>query len=163
MFFAPLTTALLTLPWLWPFTSGPLTPALPYLVSAGLAALVLALWPQDRAQGAVDVARAWWLAAGISACIALLQYFDLEAPFFPLVNTAEPGRAFGNLRQPNQLATLLMIGALAVVWLHRQKRLGSWAAGATGVLPSVSVGSASSSVTVSSGRSAFSTGFSRTR
>ena len=49
--------------------------------------------------------------------IALLQYFDAETPFYPWINIAKPGQAFGNLRQPNQLATLLTIGLAALRYL----------------------------------------------
>ena len=75
---------------------------------------MLPLWPRDAAQGARVAAAGWLAAAAVSAWIALLQYFDLEAPLHPWVNIAQPGQAFGNLRQPNQLATLLMMGVLAL-------------------------------------------------
>ena len=124
-----MTAALLALPWLWPFTAGPLTAALPYLAAAAAAALLLPLWPRDAAQGARVAAAGWLAAAAVSALIALLQYFDLEAPLHPWVNIAQPGQAFGNLRQPNQLATLLMIGVLALRWLHGRGALRwGWAA-----------------------------------
>ena len=123
MSLAPPFTALLALPWLWPFTAGPMSPVLPYLVSAGVAALLLVLWSRAAGRVVAGVATAWLVAALVSSLIALLQYFNLEAPLYPFVNIAEPGRAFGNLRQPNQLATLLVIGALALAWLVRQGRL----------------------------------------
>ena len=113
-----LTAAVVALPWLWPLTAGPLTAALPYLVAAATAAVLLLLWPRAPEQGARLAAVGWLVAAALSAGIALLQYFNLEAPLHPWVNIAQPGQAFGNLRQPNQLATLLMIGALALRWLH---------------------------------------------
>ncbi len=109
-----LPAALVAWPWLWPFTSGPTAVTQPYLVALAAAALLLALWPRARADG-VRAATAGWLAAALlSAAIALLQYFRLEAPLHPWVNLSGAGRAFGNLRQPNQLATLLMIGVLAL-------------------------------------------------
>lgn len=114
---AALLVAALTLPWLWPFTSGPTAAMQPYLVSMALAALALALWPARAPEQAARLAATAWLAAAaLSALVALLQYFDLEAPFFPWVNIAAPRQAFGNLRQPNQLASLLLIGALALRW-----------------------------------------------
>ena len=118
---AALLALALTLPWLWPFTSGPTAAMLPLLVSMALAAVALALWPARDPEAAAHLAaRAWLLAAAISAVIALLQYLDLETPLFPWVNIAEPRQAFGNLRQPNQLAALLVIGALALRWQVRQ-------------------------------------------
>jgi O-antigen ligase len=119
-----LLSALLTLPWLWPHTYGPSAGVEPYLLAAAAAAVALALWPaHDAAQGARMAAGAWLAAALVSSVIALLQYFDLETPLYPFVNIAEPGQAFGNLRQPNQLASLLVIGALALRWLVRDGRL----------------------------------------
>ncbi|MCL1960250.1 MAG: Wzy polymerase domain-containing protein [Desulfovibrionaceae bacterium] len=120
----PLLAGLLTLPWLWPHTFGPVAAVEPYLVSVALAAIALALWPVRGARRATRIAAWAWLAAALaSSVIALLQYFDLEAPLFPWVDIAAPGQAFGNLRQPNQLATLLVIGALALRWLARAGRL----------------------------------------
>ena len=124
-----LPVAALTLPWLWPFTSGPTAATQPYLVamalaSVALASVALALWPARKPEAAARLAATAWLAAAaISAAIALLQYLDLEAPLFPWVNVAEPRQAFGNLRQPNQLASLLVIGALALRWQVQQGRL----------------------------------------
>ncbi len=121
---AALLVAALTLPWLWPFTSGPTAATQPYLVGMGLAAVAWLLWPARAPEAAARLtALAWLVAAASSAAIALLQYFDLEAPFFPWINIAEPRQAFGNLRQPNQLASLLLIGALALRWHVQQGRL----------------------------------------
>ena len=112
-----LFTALLVAPWLWPFTSGPMAPVLPYLVSVASAAILL-LFCLGRGGGHAPAlaARGWLTAALVSSGIGLLQYFNLEGVLHPWVNTAEPGTAFGNLRQPNQLATLLVIGLLALRW-----------------------------------------------
>ena len=65
-----------------------------------LAAVLLALWParQGARQAVHWVADGWLLAAGLSAVIALLQYFNLEGPLYPWVDLAQPGQAFGNLR-----------------------------------------------------------------
>ena len=130
----PLCAVLLALPWLWPFTAGPMATTLPYLVAAGVAAVLLVLWPRDAERGATVAATGWLAAAVLSALIALLQYFDLEAPLFPWVNIAQPGQAFGNLRQPNQLASLLVIGALALRWWVQTGRVPVGAAVALGAL-----------------------------
>ena len=119
MSFVPLCALLVALPWLWPFTSGPVAATLPYLAGMTVAAVLLLAWPA-RASGRdapLRAVAAGWLAAALaSGGIALLQYFDLEGPLFPWVNIAEPGQAFGNLRQPNQLASLLVIGLLSLRW-----------------------------------------------
>lgn len=113
---------LVALPWLWPITGGPTATMVPYLVSVVAGALLLALWPANEgtrrsAESVAAIAASGWLAAALlSSVIALLQYFDLETPLHPLVNIAQPGQAFGNLRQPNQLASLLVIGLLALRW-----------------------------------------------
>ena len=126
-----LAAALLALPWLWPHTYGPSAAVEPYLVSAVVAALLLALWPRT---GSAGVAAGGWLAAALaSSAIGLLQYFHLEARFnqnviwplaylhldaraFTLANYSVAGQAFGNLRQTNLLATLLVIGLFALRW-----------------------------------------------
>ena len=119
MSFVPLCALLVALPWLWPFTSGPVAATLPYLAGVTVAAVLLLAWPA-RASGRDAplraVAAGWLAAALVSGGIALLQYFDLEGPLFPWVNIAEPGQAFGNLRQPNQLASLLVLGLLSLRW-----------------------------------------------
>ncbi len=131
----PLSAALVALPWLWPYTAGPLSSMVPYLVAAGVSAVLLALWPRRSGWGAMAASSGWAAAAGLSALIALLQYFDLEAPFYPWINIAEPGQAFGNLRQPNQLATLLVIGLCALRWLWQRAALpGTVAAGLAALL-----------------------------
>ena len=127
-----LLAVVLALPWLWPFTSGPLAAVQPYLISAAAAALALALWPRTAGEGALAAARGWLLAAAISSVIALLQYFDAETPFYPWFNIAQPGQAFGNLRQPNQLATLLVIGLAALRYLAHEA--AGWRRTGTGLL-----------------------------
>lgn len=130
-----LLACLLALPWLWPFTWGPVAVTLPYLAAVALAAVALALWPAHDREGAARVAAGAWLAAALlSSVIALLQYFDLEAPLYPWVNIAQPGQAFGNLRQPNQLASLLLIGALALRWWVQAGLMPMLAAAGLGAL-----------------------------
>lgn len=129
MLLRPLCAILVALPWLWPFTAGPTATLVPYLVSAIVGALLMVMWPARDQEGlafesGASIAASGWLAAAlISGVIALLQYFDLETPFYPLVNIAQPGQAFGNLRQPNQLASLLVIGLLALRWLFQRGRI----------------------------------------
>ncbi|WP_243457544.1 PglL family O-oligosaccharyltransferase [Ottowia testudinis] len=105
------------------------------MVSVGLGALFLALCPRDAERGLALASLGWLVAALVSGFIALLQYFNFEGPLHPWVNIAEPGQAFGNLRQPNQLATLLVIGLLAVRWARTRHRSATatapaWAAAA---------------------------------
>jgi O-antigen ligase len=65
------------------------------------------------------------VAAAASALVALLQVF---APGWNaggwIATSTLPGRAVGNLQQPNHLATLLLCGAAALVALLAPARLG---------------------------------------
>ena len=112
--------AVLCLPWLWPATWGPLTNAVPWLVSAACATVALALSARvTRDQGIRALAWSLVVAAGLSAVLALIQWAGLEGNLAPLVAQASPGMAYGNLRQPNQLASLLAMGIWASFWLWR--------------------------------------------
>ncbi len=124
---------LVAIPWLWPFTSGPVASLQPYLMSVALAAVLLLVFRGGR-EGQDAVAWGWLLAALVSSAIGLLQYFDVDRALYPWVNQAAPGTAFGNLRQPNQLATLLVTGLLALRWLRQAQRLPAPAALAASAL-----------------------------
>ena len=124
---------LLSLPWVNPFAPGPSPAIAPWLVSMACAAgvaLLIALHsnkqPGNLKPSGFDAAYVFGaslLAAGlISSGLALLQYFDLEAAFAPLVNATEPGYAFANLRQRNQFASLTNISLAALLWLTVQKQ-----------------------------------------
>jgi O-antigen ligase len=64
------------------------------------------------------IATGWLLAAAISAAMGLLQYLGLADRLSPWVDFVEAGQAYANLRQRNQLATLLGIGLSALLWLQ---------------------------------------------
>ena len=68
---------------------------------------------------ATTIAWAWLVAAVVSAAFAGLQYFGLAENFYPWVSASADATAYGNLRQRNQLATLMMIGLFALMWLVR--------------------------------------------
>jgi O-antigen ligase len=59
------------------------------------------------------------VAGGLSLLLALVQVF---APSWAdgdwIARTATPGRAGGNLRQPNHLSSLLLWAMASLVWLH---------------------------------------------
>ena len=57
-------------------------------------------------------------AATINSLFALLQQFGQAHWFYPLINSAHPGEAYGNLRQRNQMATLTALGMVSIVWLR---------------------------------------------
>ncbi|ARU05235.1 hypothetical protein CCO03_11575 [Comamonas serinivorans] len=113
-------TLALTVPWLWPKTWGPLTNALPWMASAVCAMVALAIsGALSRVSAVSTLVWSLVIAAGLSALIAWLQLLDLEEAWRPWVAQAGPGMAYGNLRQPNQLASLLALGLWAGVWLWR--------------------------------------------
>ncbi len=104
---------LLVLAWLAPWSPSPQPNTVPLLVSWACIDLLL-LW-SPRLQ-ALDVARAWAVAALVSSVMGLIQYFGAAEAFGPWLHVAALGEANANLRQRNQLATLLAIGMLAVLW-----------------------------------------------
>ena len=105
---------LLVLPWLSPYTAGPVPNAWPWLTCAFCVAV---LWLLRRLINAELTAATWVLAATISAAIGLLQYFGLAHAFGPWISLTNPGEAFSNLRQRNQFATLTSIGLVALLGL----------------------------------------------
>ncbi len=126
--------------WSWALGGWPSTLALSTL--ATLAAALLLLWagasaPPDAAtdgatRESVFAAFAWaWFAAGIAnVVVALIQVF---APGLPdgvwIAASGIPGRAVGNLRQPNHLSSLLLWSCIATIALLDLRQIGRrWAA-----------------------------------
>lgn len=118
---------LLVFPWLNPFTSGPNSTVLPYLLTWACASTALAWWAvlaQTDTQRLRTVALAWLVAASMSAVLGLLQYFDISREWTPWVNQPGLGQAYGNLRQRNQFATLCSMGLAALWWWAQQAGAG---------------------------------------
>jgi hypothetical protein len=68
---------------------------------------------------------AFVIAALMSSGMAWMQWFGVEDRWFPWVMAADhSNRALGNLAQPNQLSTLLLIGVVAVGALYERSKLG---------------------------------------
>jgi Virulence factor membrane-bound polymerase, C-terminal/O-Antigen ligase/Protein glycosylation ligase len=75
--------------------------------------------------------QAVWISALASGFIGLLQWFNLQVPWGMYVMQTDLGdRASGNLGQPNQLATLLLMGLAAQTYLFAKQKLGKTAFGA---------------------------------
>lgn len=108
---------LLVLPWVLPWAPGPSANTVPLLVSWGTLAALLVV---ARLPSPLELARAWAWAALISSVIGLLQYFGETAALGGWMHPSTLGNAIGNLRQRNQLATLMCMGAVAVLWWHSQ-------------------------------------------
>jgi len=112
---------LLTLPWLNPFTWGPMPAVGPWLFSMACVGAVLGIGAiaapsADKQAWVRAIAGAWLVAALTSAAIGLIQYFGASAALAPWVNSTGLGDAYGNLRQRNQFATLMAIGMAALAW-----------------------------------------------
>lgn len=124
------------LPWaqyvvgLLPFAGDALVTSL-YLLSFSAAIWLgygYSMSSSNHGKALTPVFYMFWLVALVSAAIGLLQWLDLTEAFTVYVmqaDSADSNRAMGNLGQPNQLATLLLIGMVCLVWTYEQKHLGA--------------------------------------
>ena len=83
--------------------------------------------PVEPEKALIPIFYALWVVALVSAAIGLLQWLDLTEKFTVYVlqsNTGNGNRAMGNLGQPNQLATLLLMGMACLTWSFERRRLG---------------------------------------
>ena len=85
--------------------------------------------PHHANRAATPIFFAAAIAALLSTAIALIQVF---LPTLPdgtwIARSGIPGRAVGNLRQPNHLSSVLLWGAVAMIALLEQRQLGRRAA-----------------------------------
>ncbi len=108
--------------------------AVTLLAAAGLLALAgtATCARQQVGREALFTAFAWaWLTAGVlNLLIALIQVFTPSLPDGTWIAASGiPGRAVGNLRQPNHLSSLLLWSCISVVVLLDLRRLSvRWAA-----------------------------------
>lgn len=66
------------------------------------------------------------VASVASAIIGLLQWLNVEGVLGTYVVAADVGdRPMGNMGQPNQLATLLLMGLVSLAWLHCRGCVGA--------------------------------------
>lgn len=139
----PLTAAiaLVALAALWSMTGGSLPASLGLSAIGALAAALLLAWAGADAARRDDGAAVFaafadgLLAAGLlSALVALAQVFAPDLGSSELIaRSGSPGRAIGNLRQPNQLASLLLWALIAAVLRIERRRLAAapgWAVAA---------------------------------
>ena len=126
----------------WTLGSLPTSLALPPLLSLVAACFVAALGArvaQGGDQGGLQAFAPFafgMVAVGVlSATIAVIQvYIPKLADGVLIAQSGIPGRAVGNLRQPNHLASLLVWSVIALVPLVEWKRIGARAGAALGVL-----------------------------
>ena len=129
--------ALLVLPWVHAWAPSPQSNTLPVLISWACLGLLAF---SGHMPAPLTVARAWVWAALISSAMGLVQYFGMADRFGGVVHVpAYLGDAVGNLRQRNQLATLLSMGVVAVLWWQTQ---GLRTRHAMGMLALLAVGNA---------------------
>lgn len=114
---------------------------------AGTAAVLVAAWAvlfgtrRQADRVGPSVAWAWWLAGVLCAAIAAIQYFAPALADGSLIATNRtPGRAVGNMRQPNHLATALLCAMVMTAWLWQAKRLHAGVASASIVAMVAAVG-----------------------
>lgn len=122
------------LPWFQYFLGISLFAGDALIASLYLCGLGAAIWlgygyvtiSQEKEAGLTAVFYVLWMVALVSAAIGLLQWLTLQEPLgMYLVQTDAGDRAMGNLGQPNQLATLLLMGMAALTWTFERKRIGS--------------------------------------
>lgn len=106
---------LLAWPWVQPFSSTPLPNVWPWLTSWTCLALALLTW---RRLSLAILVQGWAVAAVLSSAMGLVQFFGQAELWAPALHVPDYlGDAMGNLRQRNQLASLLAMGMLAVlIW-----------------------------------------------
>lgn len=86
--------------------------------------------PQDdcHAFGVTGLMHALWIAALISAAIGLAQWLHVDSLLGMYAVQSDVGdRAMSNLGQPNQLATLLLMGMAAFTYVFERQIIGRFA------------------------------------
>lgn len=80
--------------------------------------------PTDPCEPLLALMHTLWIAALLSAMIGLAQWLRQEYVLGIFAAQADDGdRAMGNLAQPNQLGTLLLMGMVALTWLWERRTL----------------------------------------
>ena len=124
--------AVMLIPWVQYFFNISLFAGDALVVSLFIYGLAAAIWlgfsyatDINGEQSLFSVFCVLWIVAIASASIGLLQWLNLQEPFTVYVVQTDVGdRAMGNLGQPNQLATLMLIGIASLVWTFEKKRIG---------------------------------------
>ena len=128
LFLAPLSVLAVALPFLFCVTDAPTANFWPLIASWLCGAVLLCVAALEPPAGREAWARrlAWGLAlaALVGSLVGLVQYVAGDVGWPALAHASVPGQAVGNLRQRNQQASLLSLGAWALLWwsLHG----GAW-------------------------------------
>jgi len=108
---------ILALAWILNLSFGPSPIVLQAVIAAG-AALIWFLWRPSLLHPAATVLAASWLFAAVfNACVGVAQYAGLISDSSIWWSASTGGEVYGNLRQRNQLATLLAIGLASAFYL----------------------------------------------
>ena len=123
--------AVAVLPWVFYTDGGPSVTIARWALALVCCGVLLFAWPQGR-----SLLPASLLAAALcTSVIGLVQYLGDAAHLAPWVSAASAGSFLGNLRQPNQAATLMNMGlAVVVMGALRARAWGLWALMATALL-----------------------------
>jgi O-antigen ligase len=129
------------LPWLYYFSgigffAGDAVVTSIFLLAFAMAVALGAIYA-DASPQSTDNLKAFfyavWIAAMVSAAVGIIQWLSLAEMFGSLyvVQTDVDDRAHGNMGQPNQLTTLLLMGMASLAWLYEneRQRIGPWAYG----------------------------------
>ncbi|MNX33904.1 O-Antigen ligase [compost metagenome] len=113
-----------------------LLPTLGVLVGIGAAAAIGAGAAHGQESDARSMAVGLLVAGLLTAVLGLLQYYGWAEFLGHLTTSPSEGRAWGNLRQRNQFATLINLALVAALWLYasRRSRRADWALGVVAVL-----------------------------
>lgn len=98
------------------------------LASLLAASAVFLAAARGASSGAVAIATAWFVAGCGSVVVAAVQYFAPSmADGLLIALNPSPGRAIGNMRQPNHLGTALLCAIVWTAWLWQvQRRPRAW-------------------------------------
>jgi hypothetical protein len=133
--------AALMLTYLDPFTFGPSTPAHQFFLTGFCALVVMGVVAARQSASAPVLQVGLGVAALVSACAGLVQLFGFAQVAQGWINVPGGEDVYANLRQRNQLATLLSMGLMLCAVRSEGRRI--WALGAGAVLALVLAATAS--------------------
>jgi len=107
----------LALAWILNPSFGPSPIILQTLIAAAAGLVWFAIRSTRVHPAALVLAASWLFAAVYNAGVGLAQYFSLLRDSSLLMSASYGGEVYGNLRQRNQLATLMAIGLASAFYL----------------------------------------------
>lgn len=117
---AILLALVLALAWILNPSFGPSPIILQTLMAASAALLWFLLRPAIPQPAALVLASSWLIAAVFNAGVGVAQSLSLITDSTVWLSASSGGEVYGNLRQRNQLATLLAIGLASAFYLITQ-------------------------------------------